>query len=285
MTNIMDRLYDRVRERSNICVGLDTKLDYIPHSDRHLSIGDQLFNFNRRIIDETADLVACFKPQIAYYEAHGMEGLLAYKKTVEYLRNQDLLIIGDIKRSDIASTAEMYAEAHFEGDFEADFITLNPYMGFDSIEPYLPYFNSGEKGAFVLLRTSNPGAKDIEMLEHKGEPLFMTVGRGLQEMSEEINTGGKLSPLGLVVGATHEEEAEKIRSSFENMFFLIPGYGAQGGTSDIVRKYLDDDLNMGVINSSRGIITHFKKYDDGEEKIGAYAREAVLNMKRDIYGK
>jgi len=285
MTNIMDCLYERVNKKSHICVGLDTKLEYVPASDHHLAIGDQLFNFNKRIIDETADLVACFKPQIAYYEAHGLEGMMAYKKTLDYLRSKDLLVIGDIKRSDIASTAEMYAKAHFEGDFEVDFVTLNPYMGFDSIEPYLPYFNSGEKGAFVLLRTSNPGAKDIEMLNHADEPLFMTVGHGLKKMSEEINSGGKISPLGLVVGATHEREAEKIRSSFKEMFFLIPGYGAQGGTADIVRKYLDDDLNMGVINSSRGIITHFKKFDDGESKIGAYAREAVLNMKRDIYGE
>src|SRR5699024_1324528 len=157
-----------------------------------------LFNFNKRIIDETADLVACFKPQIAYYEAHGLEGMMAYKKTLDYLRSKDLLVIGDIKRSDIASTAEMYAKAHFEGDFEVDFVTLNPYMGFDSIEPYLPYFNSGEKGAFVLLRTSNPGAKDIEMLNHADEPLFMTVGHCLKKMSEEINSGGKISSRGLV---------------------------------------------------------------------------------------
>lgn len=285
MTSIMQILYKRVKEKSNICVGLDTKLEYIPKSDRHLSIKDQLFNFNKRIIDATSDLVSCFKPQIAYYEACGIEGLMAYKETLKYLKSKNLISIGDIKRSDIASTGQMYAKAHFEGDFEADIITLNPYMGFDSIKPYLPYFESGQKGAFVLLRTSNPGAKDIEMLDHKGEALFMTVGDGLKKISDSLKNDKNISPLGLVVGATHEEEAKNIRQRFKDMFFLIPGYGAQGGRADVVKKYLDEDLNMGVINSSRAIITNFKKYEDGEDKIGHYAREAVLAMKRDIYGE
>lgn len=143
---IIDKLYNRIKERSFVCVGLDTALDYIPlNMQEGKSIEDAIFNFNKEIIDSTCDLVAIYKLQIAHYESQGIDGLKAYKRTLKYLRDRDLLSIGDIKRGDISSTAKMYAKGHFEGDFEADFITLNPYMGFDSISPYFPYLESGKK--------------------------------------------------------------------------------------------------------------------------------------------
>ena len=139
---IIDRLFDEVKKKGNVCVGLDTHLDYIPQGmkDKYSDINELIFQFNKRIIDCTHDIVAIYKLQIAYYEAYGIEGLLAYKRTAEYLKSIDALSIGDVKRGDISATASMYAKAHFEGDFETDFITLNPYMGFDSITPYLPFF-------------------------------------------------------------------------------------------------------------------------------------------------
>jgi orotidine-5'-phosphate decarboxylase len=152
MNTIMDKLYKRVEERGVVCVGLDTSIDYIPE---HIMAGrtdeDAIFQFNKEIIDETLDVAACFKVQIAYYESLGISGLMAYKRTLEYLREKDAIIIADIKRGDIAATAKMYAKAHFTGDFEADFITLSPYMGMDSIEPYLPYLEDGKKGIFSLV--------------------------------------------------------------------------------------------------------------------------------------
>ena len=282
---IIDKLYKTVEKRGMVCVGLDSSLDYIPNNikTKYQDVEEIIFQFNKRIIDSTKDIVAIYKPQIAFYEAEGIKGLMAYKKTMEYLRGNDLLSIGDIKRGDISSTADMYAKAHFEGDFEADFITLNPYMGFDSISPYLKYLESGKKGVFVLLRTSNPGAKDIEYLESNNKRVYYHVGDKLEEMAYKYIGQCGYSSLGAVVGGTYTNEAIEIRKRYKNMFFLIPGYGAQGGKGQGARLYLRGG-NAGIVNSSRGIITAYKNYVDGEERFEEYIRKAVLNMRDDING-
>ncbi|MCI5997751.1 MAG: orotidine-5'-phosphate decarboxylase [Parvimonas sp.] len=283
---IIDKLYEAVKEKGFVCVGLDSHLDYIPNfiKQKHEKISDIIFEYNKEIIDVTSDIVAIYKPQIAYYEANGLEGLIAYQRTLKYIKEKGILSIGDVKRSDIASTAKEYAKAHFEGEFEADFITLNPYMGMDSITPYLDYLKKGEKGVFVLLRTSNEGAKDIECLEYQDEPLYFKVGDELKKFADELTSECGYSPLGFVVGATHSEEAKKIRERYKNIFFLLPGYGAQGAKAEDIRTYLND-FNGGVVNSSRGIIKYYQKFEDGEERFAHYTREAVLNMRKDIYGK
>ena len=283
---IIDKLVKRVAQQGFVCVGLDTHLDFIPShlKQQYPKLSEQIFQFNKAIIDATKAHVALYKPQIAYYEAHGLAGLQAYRQTLDYLRKNDCLIIGDVKRGDIASTAQMYAQAHFSGDFEVDFITLNPYMGYDSITPYLPYLASGKKGLFVLLRTSNPGAKDIEYLQVDDKPLYSHVGDALVEIGKAYIGQSGYSSLGLVVGGTHTEEAQEIRARYPNSFFLIPGYGAQGGKADDIRQYLSN-FNGGVVNSSRGILTYYKKFDDGEDNFAHYALQAVLAMKADIYGE
>ncbi|MFR8494900.1 MAG: orotidine-5'-phosphate decarboxylase [Parvimonas micra] len=283
---IIDRLYEAVKEKGFVCVGLDSHLDYIPNyiKEKHEKISDIIFEYNKTIIDATSDIVAIYKPQIAYYEANGLEGLIAYQRTLRYLKEKGLLSIGDVKRGDIASTAKEYAKAHFKGEFEADFITLNPYMGMDSITPYLDYLKTGEKGVFVLLRTSNEGAKDIECLDYNGEALYFQVGDELKKFADELTSECGYSPLGFVVGATHSEEAKKIRERYKNIFFLLPGYGAQGAKAEDIRTYLND-FNGGVVNSSRGIIKYYQKFEDGEERFAHYTREAVLNMRKDIYGE
>lgn len=283
---IVDRLYEAVKEKGFVCVGLDSHLDYIPNyiKEKHEKISDIIFEYNKTIIDATSDIVAIYKPQIAYYEANGLEGLIAYQRTLRYLKEKGLLSIGDVKRGDIASTAKEYAKAHFKGEFEADFITLNPYMGMDSITPYLDYLKTGEKGVFVLLRTSNEGAKDIECLDYNGEALYFKVGDEFKKFADELTSECGYSPLGFVVGATHSEEAKKIRERYKNIFFLLPGYGAQGAKAEDIRTYLND-FNGGVVNSSRGIIKYYQKFEDGEERFAHYTREAVLNMRKDIYGE
>ncbi|WP_347713953.1 orotidine-5'-phosphate decarboxylase [uncultured Parvimonas sp.] len=283
---IVDRLYEAVKEKGFVCVGLDSHLDYIPNyiKEKHEKLSDVIFEYNKTIIDATSDIVAIYKPQIAYYEANGLEGLIAYQRTLRYLKEKGLLSIGDVKRGDIASTAKEYAKAHFKGEFEADFITLNPYMGMDSITPYLDYLKTGEKGVFVLLRTSNEGAKDIECLDYNGEALYFKVGDELKKFADELTSECGYSPLGFVVGATHSEEAKKIRERYKNIFFLLPGYGAQGAKAEDIRTYLND-FNGGVVNSSRGIIKYYQKFEDGEERFAHYTREAVLNMRKDIYGE
>ena len=289
---IIDRLYSAVQEKGNVCIGLDTHLDYVPEKlkKKYQDVDEILFQFNKRIIDKTLDIVPIYKLQIAFYEAYGIKGLMGYKRTLEYIKSKGTLSIGDIKRGDISSTAEMYAKAHFEGEFQTDFITLNPYMGFDSITPYLKYVETGDKGIFVLLRTSNEGAKDIQYLEvHQTkrtvpsvcDKLYYHVGDKLNEIGLKYLGSCGYSSVGAVVGGTHIDEAEEIRNRYKNMFFLIPGYGHQGGRGKDVAMYLNKG-NGGIVNSSRGIITAYKKYADGKEKFDNYARQAVLDMKEDI---
>ena len=279
---IIDKLYERVEERGVVCLGLDTALDYLPsHVLEGRTVSQALFHFNKEIIDATLDVVACFKVQIAYYEALGIEGLIAYKNTLEYLREKDALIIADIKRGDIAATASQYAKAHFTGEFEADFITLSPYMGMDSIEPYLPYMKEGIKGVFVLVRTSNKGAEDFENLDLvDGRKLFNAVGDKLTEMGQQVKGKYGYTQIGGVIGCTHVEEGKEIRSRYNDMFFLIPGYGAQGGKAEDVALYLNNG-NGGVVNSSRGILLAYKK-ENRELEFAACAREEAIKMRDEI---
>lgn len=280
---IIDRLFKEVESKGMVCVGLDSRLEYIPEElkRKYQDTDEIVFQYNRMIIDSTHDITAIYKLQIAFYEAYGLRGLTAYKRTLEYLRHKGSLSIGDVKRGDISSTAEMYGKAHFEGDFEADFITLNPYMGFDSITPYLPYLESGKKGLFVLLRTSNSGARDIEYLEADGKKIYLHVGDKLAEIGKDYIGKCGYSSLGAVVGGTHTDEGIEIRERYQDVFFLIPGYGAQGATGKDARLYLKDG-NGGVVNSSRGIITAYAKRSDGWERFGDYTRQAVLDMREDI---
>lgn len=279
---IIDRLYENVEQKGFVCVGLDTSLDYIPEKyKKDKTISEALFDFNKEIIDATKDIAAIYKLQIAYYESYGIEGMIAYRDSLKYIRDNNLLSIGDVKRSDIAASAEQYAKAHFSGDFKTDFITLNPYMGMDSISPYEKYLESGEKGIFVLLRTSNPGANDFEVLKTGDEELFYTVGDKLQDINEKYIGENGYGPIGLVVGATHTQEVEKIRQRYKNNFFLIPGFGAQGADSLNVYKLLNNK-NGGIVNNSRKVLKAYMEYKDGEDNIGKYAREAVIKTREDI---
>jgi orotidine-5'-phosphate decarboxylase len=283
---IIDRLYESVEKRGPVCVGLDTAVEYIPKEflNKFSFLEHAIFRFNQFIIDATFDTAACYKLQIAYYEAMGIMGLKVYKRTLEYIKSIGGISIGDIKRGDIASTAQMYAKAHFEGDFQCDFITLNPYMGMDSIEPYLPYVESGEKGIFSLMRTSNSGAQDIQYIENKlGNKVYEIVGEKLKNMAGDYVGQYGYSNIGAVVGCTHTEEAKELREKLGNMFFLIPGYGAQGGTAKDVALYLNNG-NGGIVNSSRGILLAYKNHEDGDLKFELYAREEALKIRREIDG-
>lgn len=279
---IIDKLYERVEERGVVCLGLDTDASYIPqHILSEKSLDEAIFQFNKEIIDATLDVVACYKVQIAYYEALGLAGLIAYKNTLQYLREKDAIIIADIKRGDIAATASQYAKAHFTGDFEADFITLSPYMGMDSIEPYMPYMESGKKGVFVLVRTSNKGAEDFENLDIKdGKKLYNAVADKITEAGQTVKGIYGYTAIGGVIGCTHVEEGKEIRNRYSNMFFLIPGYGAQGGTAKDVALYLKNG-NGGVVNSSRGILLAYKK-ENKELEYAECARNEAINMRDAI---
>ena len=282
MTN-MDKLYEAVAARGPVCVGLDTDFSYLPEgfAKAELTAGENIVRFNKAVVDATKDVAGCFKVQIAYYESLGLDGIRAYKETLDYVKAAGMPVIADIKRGDIAKTAEMYAKAHFEGDFEADFITLAPYMGLDSIRPYLPYVTGAGKGLFVLVRTSNPGAKDFEYEKlADGRHVYDMVGDKLHELGLECMGEKGYSSLGLVIGGTHIEEAAEIRARYQDSFFLIPGYGAQGGTADDIASYLDKHSNGGVVNSSRAVLLAYKKqpgvaFDEA-------ARNECIKMKEAI---
>ncbi|SHH84653.1 orotidine-5'-phosphate decarboxylase [Clostridium grantii] len=281
---IIDKLYKAVEEKGHVCVGLDTDLDYIPKqfSDKFNSIEDKLFNFNKEIIDATEDVASCFKVQIAYYESYGIQGLLAYKRTLEYLREKNNIIIADVKRGDIAKTAEMYAKAHFTGEFESDFMTINPYMGMDSIEPFMPYLKNNEKGLFVLVRTSNKGASDFETIQNKeGKFVHDIVGEKIESLGKDAMGECGYSAIGGVIGCTEAEDGIRIRKELKNTFFLIPGYGAQGGGAKEAAIYLKDG-NGGVVNSSRGILLAYKKVENGEENFALHARNEAIEMRDAI---
>ncbi len=281
---IIDKLYENVKNKGHVCIGLDTAIDYVPDYliDKCDGISDALFTFNKEIIDATHDVAACYKVQIAYYEAYGLEGMTAYKNTLEYLRKHKLLSIADIKRGDIAKTAEMYAEGHFQGDFESDFITLNPYMGMDSIEPYLQYVKNKEKGLFILVRTSNKGAADIEYIEDRnGKKVYNHVGEKVKKLGENYLGNCGYSSIGGVMGCTHRSEGIELRKSLDSMFFLIPGYGAQGGTAEDVALYLKDG-NGGIVNSSRAILLAYRKSGNTEQNFASEAREEAVRMRDDL---
>ena len=283
MTTNMDKLYEAVAARGPVCVGLDTDFSYLPEgfAKPELTAGENIVRFNKAIVDATKDVAGCFKVQIAYYESLGLDGIRAYKETLDYVKAAGMPVIADIKRGDIAKTAEMYAKAHFEGDFEADFITLAPYMGLDSIRPYLPYVTGAGKGLFVLVRTSNPGAKDFEYeMLADGRHVYDMVGDKLHELGLECMGEKGYSSLGFVIGGTHIEEAAEIRARYEDSFFLIPGYGAQGGTADDIARYLDKHSNGGVVNSSRAVLLAYKKQPG--TAFDEAARNECVKMKEAI---
>ncbi|KGG79740.1 orotidine 5'-phosphate decarboxylase [Caloranaerobacter azorensis H53214] len=279
---IIDKLYEEVLGNGPVCVGLDTRFEYLPEYliNSTKTLEEKIFEFNRKIIDATYDLVACYKVQIACYEAFGIEGLKAYSRTLKYIREKGKVVIADIKRGDILSTAEMYAKAHFEGDFEADFITVNPYMGLDAISPYFKYLNTGEKGIFVLIRTSNKSSKDFQELNVDNKPLYLKVAENVQKWGESFIGKSGFSLIGGVVGLTFPKEFLEIKNMCGNMFFLIPGYGAQGGTGEDLKEIFKEKM-CGVVNSSRGIIKAHKGVDEGL-KFNELARKQVIKMKEDI---
>jgi len=290
----IDKLFEAVAAKGHVCVGLDTAAEYVPLAERRRATSDAeaVLAFNKALIDSTFDTAACYKVQIAYYEEMGIAGLSAYAQTLRYIREKGGLVIADIKRGDIADTALRYAKAHFAGDFEADFVTLSPYMGMDSIEPWFSYADSAGKGAFVLMRTSNKGMRDFEYLEIAPDKrrLYHAVGDKLTELVSAHSGMYGYGAFGAVVGCTEREEAAEIRTKYPRLFFLIPGYGAQGGAADDAALLLREG-NGGVVNASRSILKAWSaelKDSGGDEAAAANsfaaeaARRATLAMRDAI---
>ena len=301
MTHFADRLIETARrKRSCVCVGLDPRLDMVPaaiceaafaeHGASPRGAAEAILEFNRRVIDAAAPHACAFKPQIAFYELFGHEGVRAYAETIRYLHSLDQIVIGDIKRSDIGSTAAAYADAHLGtvriGDetfapFDTDAVTINAYLGSDGVKPFVEVADARGKGVFVLVRTSNPSAADLQDLKPSGEALYRHVARLVVDWGAGHIGESGYSSVGAVVGGTYPEEAAELRKLMPHALFLVPGYGAQGGTAaDVAKSFSPDGLGA-VVNSSRGIIFAFRGTGDETNWTAAVAR-AAEQMKNEI---
>lgn len=286
-----------------VVVGLDPMMGFIPEQIRNRAFAEfgetlegaaeAVWQYNKAIVDEIYDLIPAVKPQIAMYEQFGLPGLQAFKKTVDYCKEKNLVVIGDVKRGDIGSTSAAYAVAHLGKvqigsqlltPFGEDFATVNPYLGSDGIKPFLEVCKEEKKGIFILVKTSNPSSGEFQDRLIDEKPLYEHVGEKVAEWAGEC-MGDSYSYVGAVVGATYPEMGKVLRKVMPKSFILVPGYGAQGGkAADLVHYFNEDGLGA-IVNSSRGIIAAWKqeKYAAyGAESFAQASRAAVIDMVTDI---
>ncbi|MDP9751628.1 orotidine-5'-phosphate decarboxylase [Thermoanaerobacter pentosaceus] len=261
----IDRLIENIKsKKSPVVVGLDPRIEMTPkfikdtafkkRGENIEGVGEALYLFNKGIIDAVYDVVPAVKIQVAFYEAYGIEGFKAFFKTAEYAKNLGLMVIADVKRGDIQEVAKMYSKAYLQNQL-FDAITVNPYMGEDTIMPYVEDAIKYDKGIFALVKTSNKGSKDIQDIKTtKGEYVYQSVARMINRISNSTIGKYGYSSIGAVVGATYPEEAKVLRKEMPNCFFLVPGYGAQGGTVEDIMDCFDENGLGAIINSSRSVI-------------------------------
>lgn len=301
---MIKQLIEKIQKtKAPICVGLDPMLSYLPehllkkafaeYGETLEGAAEAIWQFNKQIVDATWDLIPAVKPQIAMYEQFGIEGLKVYKKTVDYCQEKGLLVIGDAKRGDIGSTSAAYATAHigkvkvgnqtFSG-FGTDFLTVNPYFGTDGVKPFVDSCNENDKGLFILVKTSNPSSGEFQDKLVDGRPVYELVAEKVVEWGES-SMDGDYSNVGAVVGATYPEMSRVLRKLMPKTYFLVPGYGAQGGTAQDLKDCFNEDGLGAIVNSSRGIIAAYKKapYDKFDpEHFADASRQAVIDMVADI---
>ena len=292
---ITDKLIDGIIAMQNpTCVGLDTLFDYLPDEMKSGAktfddVAERVLEFNKKIIDNVYDIVPSVKVQIAYYEMYGTAGMKAYYETLKYAAAKGLVVIADAKRNDIGSTASCYAKA-FLGEtqvnentlqaFPSDYVTVNGYLGSDGILPFVEQCEKNDKGIFVLVKTSNPSGAEIQnMVLENGGPMYEYVGGLVEKWGESTIGKYGYSAVGAVVGATHPTEAARLRETMNHTFFLIPGYGAQGGNAEMLKSCFGKNGLGGVVNNSRGILCAYKK--NGGTYYDA-ARAACVAMQKDL---
>lgn len=303
---MIQKLISKIQKtHAPIVVGLDPMMNYIPEHIQKKAFdqfgetlkgaAEAIWQYNKEIIDHTYDLIPAVKPQIAMYEQFGIEGLKAFQRTVNYCKEKDLIVIGDVKRGDIGSTSAAYAAGHLGkvqvgskiyAAFDEDFATVNPYLGSDGVKPFIDVCRQEKKGLFILVKTSNPSSGEFQDQLVDGRPLYELVGEKVAQWGEAC-MGDTYSYIGAVVGATYPEMGKALRKIMPKAFILVPGYGAQGGKgADLVHFFNEDGLGA-IVNSSRGIIAAYKqeKYAKfGPEHFAEASRAAVKDMIADIDG-
>lgn len=301
---MINKLVTKIKKTgAPIVVGLDPMLTYVP---KHITdkayeefgetlegAAEAIFQFNKEIVDKTYDLIPAVKPQIAMYEQFGIPGLVAFKKTIDYCKEKDLVVIGDIKRGDIGSTSLAYAVGHLGkvqvgskqyAGFDEDFATVNPYLGSDGVKPFIDVCKQENKGIFVLVKTSNPSSGEFQDRPIDGKPLYEWVGKQVDQWGTDC-MGDEYSYVGAVVGATYPEMGKILRDIMPKAYILVPGYGAQGGKGKDLKHFFQKDGLGAIVNSSRGIIAAYKQDEYanfGERNFADASRQAVIDMIKDI---
>ncbi len=292
MKNFADRLVEAVKTKnSRVVVGLDPRLESLPpdlrrgtHTDVELA-AKAVLEWGGDVIEAVREHAVAVKPQIAFYERLGPFGVVTYFALCRHARKQGLLVIGDVKRGDVPDTAKAYAEAHFDA-FSCDAITVNPYLGTDSIEPFLEVARPAGGGLFVLVKTSNKGSGDFQDLDAGGKPLYMHVAERVAQWGKSLVGESGWSSVGAVVGATHPEQGRRIREALPSSIFLVPGYGAQGGTAADLKGLFSPGGLGAVINASRSVTFAYEKEPyKSKYKPDQWAKavaEAAATMKNEI---
>ena len=300
----MKRLIERIAQLQNpSVVGLDSLLDYIPQhikEEKFAQYGDTfdaaaqaILAYNKEIIDAICDIVPAVKPQAAYYEMYSWQGMWALCETVKYAQEKGMIVIMDGKRNDIGSTMQAYAKAHLGvsevngkelSAFGSDMLTVNGYLGSDGVEPLLPICDEKDKGIFVLVKTSNPSSGELQDQKIGDKSIYETMGAMCEQWGEKTQNSYSYSRVGAVVGATYPQQLSEMRQKMPHTFFLVPGYGAQGGGANDVAGAFDKNGLGAIVNSSRAILTAWKKAGTDGKDFAQQARKAALTMKEDIMG-
>jgi len=303
MKNIIDTLIEKIKETGNPTVmGLDPRYEMLPKcvTDKYPQtlegVAQAIIEYNKAIIDATYDIIPAIKPQIAFYEMYGIPGMQAFKETCEYAKQKGMIVIADIKRGDIGSTAQGYSNAYLgktkigyieESIYDIDFVTVNPYMGTDCVKPFIEDCKKYNKGLFILVKTSNPSSGELQDLNlETGEEVYTRVAKLVENWGEELRGEYNYSSIAAVVGATYPEQLKQIRETAPHTYFLIPGYGAQGGKAEDIALGFDNNGLGGIVNASRSLMCAYKSdkwKDKFEEKDYAQATRAeAIRMKEEL---
>ena len=301
--NAIDRLINKIKETNNPTVmGLDPRFDMIPKcvTDKYEKtlegVSKAILEYNKALIDETYDIIPAVKPQIAFYEMFGIPGMEAFKETCKYAKEKGMIVIADIKRGDIGSTAQGYSNAFLgktkigdkeESIFDVDFVTVNPYMGTNCVKPFIEDCKKYDKGIFILVKTSNPSSGELQDLKlENGQEVYMQVANLVEKWGEDLIGEYGYSSIAAVVGATYPEQLEQIRKEAPHTYFLIPGYGAQGGKANDIALGFDKNGLGGIVNASRSLMCAYKselwKDEFKEEEYAKATRAEALRMKEEL---
>ena len=303
--NAIDRLINKIKETNNpTVIGLDPRYELLPkcvlekYPNTLEGVSEAIIEYNKALIDETCDVIPAVKPQIAFYEMFGIPGMKAFEETCKYAKQKGMIVIADIKRGDIGSTAQGYSNAYLgktkigekeESIFDVDFVTVNPYMGTDCVKPFIEDCKKYDKGIFILVKTSNPSSGELQDVKlENGEEVYVKVAKLVEEWGKDLRGENGYSSIAAVVGATYPKQLKEIREIAPHTYFLIPGYGAQGGKAEDIALGFDKNGLGGIVNASRSLMCAYKselwKDKFEEEDYAKATRAEALRMKEELGG-